>query len=130
MQRVIVIILILSSLLPYLEWGNRSAFLFQMEYEILFSGKHGKENLVHPAIIIPLAGQLLLLVAAVQKCPRKALVLTGIALLALLILFIFLIGILSKNAATIASAFPFLITSVWYIIRLKGQSGNRRLLKD
>lgn len=119
MQRLLVLALIVTSLLPYLEWGNQSAFLFEMEYEILFSGKHEKENFIHPAILIPLAGQLLLIIAAFQKIPQRKLVLPGIGLLALLILFISLIGILAKKPEIILSTLPFLTASGWYIFRTR-----------
>lgn len=117
MQRIAVIVLIITSLLPYLEWGNQSAFLFQMEYEILFSGKHGIENLVHPAIVLPLAGQVLLLISVFQKAPKIALVIPGIVLLGILILLVLLTGILSKNPRIQVSTLPFFACTGWYFLK-------------
>ena len=103
----------------YLEWGQRSAFLFQMEYEIFFSGKNAADNLLHPAIFLPLSGQLFLLFALFQKRPDRRFILTGIILLSLLVLLILLAGILARNPRTVLSTMPFIGIAAFFIFRYR-----------
>jgi len=112
MKKLLNACLLLSSCIGYLEWGKGNfAFLFQVEYELLFGSKDS-QNFLHPFVLVPLLGQLLLLVTLFQKVPARALTYTGLASLSLLILFIFLIGALTPNFRMLLSTLPFIITGI------------------
>ena len=70
MQRVINLLILLTSLLGYLEWGNgQSAFLVEVEW-LLFSGQSASaSDFAHPIIFLPLTGQVMVLIALLQKKP-------------------------------------------------------------
>ena len=100
----------------YLEWGDRSAFLFQMVPDI-FSRSRVSENISHPAILLPLAGLLLLLAYAFARRPPDWMIWAGLILPALLVLFILLIGLMSGNWRIALSTIPFVLTTVTFIVR-------------
>ena len=111
--------LLVSSLFCYLEWGNdNSAFLFQVEY-LIFTRNASAESFMHPLVITPFIGQLLILISLFITGPSPGLTLTGIVMLSILILLVLFVGILSTNLAIIASTMPFIIISVVYIIAWK-----------
>jgi hypothetical protein len=65
-------LLIITSLLGYLEWGKSNhMFLFQGEIEILSRLFVDFRSAIHPFTVFPLLGQVLLLVTLFQKQPRK-----------------------------------------------------------
>lgn len=114
--------LILCSGLGYLEWGGQnSSFLFQTEAGILLKITTDPKSVLHPFIVLPLAGQLLLLFSLFQSSPSKWLTYTGIGMLALLLLFILFIGLLGLNLPVMGSTLPFIIFSV-ITIRLHQRS--------
>lgn len=115
--RILIISLLITSLFCYLEWGNnQSAFLFQAEGEIIYKLISSPYSIIHPFILIPLAGQLILVSALLQKEPNKNLIYTGIISLTLLIGFVFIIGIGVLNFKIIFSIIPYII-SVFLTIR-------------
>lgn len=115
--RILIISLLITSLFCYLEWGNnQSAFLFQAEGEIIYKLISSPHSIIHPFILIPLAGQLILVSALLQKEPNKNLIYTGIISLTLLIGFVFIIGIGVLNFKIIFSIIPYII-SVFLTIR-------------
>ncbi len=116
MQRVVIAALFLAFLICYLEWVHHAAFIFQLEYELLFSGRARVSGFMHPAIFIPMGGQIILLVSAVQKRPRRLWVIIAIILLSLLVLLIFLAGILGMKPKMIISCLPFLSLAVYYVL--------------
>lgn len=116
MQRLLVLGLLVSFLLCYLEWGqSNSGFLFQLEYQVFAAGNKSLSSIVHPLILIPFGGQLLLLIVVFQRNPRRRLAVIGILLLSLLVLVILLVGILVFNLKIILSTLPFLLLSVYYV---------------
>lgn len=119
-QRLFNSLLILSSLAGYLEWGtdNRS-FLFQGEYEVLSNLLRNPESAIHPFTVIPLVGQILLLITLFQKKPNKMLTYIGIACLGLLLGFMFFIGITRWNFKILISTLPFLVTAVCTMLHLR-----------
>lgn len=111
MKKLLNILLILTSLIGYLEWGkDHQMFLFQMEYEIFFNRSPESDTLLHPFVLIPLLGQLLLLFTVFQKTPSKALTFIGLISLSVLLLFLFFIGATSGNMKILLSTIPFIIT--------------------
>jgi len=112
--------LILTSVIAYLEWGhNNSTFLFTAEAEVITKLFTHPAEAAHPFTLVPLIGQLLLLISLFQKQPSKALTYTGMGGLAVLLLFIFFIGIISLNIKIIASVLPFIITSILTIMHYR-----------
>lgn len=111
--KILNAILIVSSLFGYLAWGAGNAmFLFQAEAEILTKMLHDPISVIHPFTMLPMAGQILLLITLVQKTPGKALTFAGIACVGLLLGLMFLIGVLDLNLKILFSTLPFLITAV------------------
>jgi hypothetical protein len=121
MQRKLLnICLLLSSLVGYLEWGkDNSAFLGEMEYHLLSEIDGLTDGLTHPFVIIPLLGQLLLIITLFQKTPSKAFTLTGLICLSLIMVFIFIIGLMSMNMKIALSAVPFIISGIAVVYRRK-----------
>ncbi|MBX2892165.1 MAG: hypothetical protein KF734_14655 [Saprospiraceae bacterium] len=105
--------LVLTSLFGYLEWGKgNSTFLFQGEYEILTKLFNDPQSVIHPFILLPLFGQLLLLTTLFQKKPNKTLTYVGIGCIGLLLGFMFVIGILGRNYKILISTLPFIATAI------------------
>lgn len=114
------LLLIITSLFGYLEWsGNQRMFLFEAEAEIFSKLLIDPVSVLHPFTILPLLGQLLLVFTLFQKTPSKLLTYSSIAGIGLLLLFMFLIGIISMNYKIILSTVPFLTIAVITIIQLR-----------
>jgi hypothetical protein len=106
--------LLLSSLIGYLEWGtDQRCFLFQVECTVFF--QKSADSLSHPFILLPLIGQILLLVTLFQKTPSRTLTLAGLACLSLIMLFLLVIGIMSAKLLIAASALPFILTGIFVL---------------
>ncbi|HRG00439.1 MAG: hypothetical protein U0W65_02325 [Bacteroidia bacterium] len=113
-------LLIITSLLGYLEWGgNNHILLFQAEAEIFSKLLYDPQSVIHPLILMPLAGQVLLLITLFQKTPNKRLTYIAIGSLGLLLGFMLFIGLIDLNLKIIISTIPFLTVSVYTILQLK-----------
>lgn len=116
-RKILNLLLIVTSLIGYLEWGtDRKMFLFQGEWEVLARLLQDPVGVAHPFTLMPLFGQILLLITLFQKQPGRILTFVGLACLSLLLLFMFLIGVLSVNFKILLSTIPFIITGVLVII--------------
>lgn len=105
--------LIITSLIGYLEWGTDShMFLFQGEGEILAKLISDPLSVAHPFTLLPLFGQIILLITLFQKKPGRVMTFIGVASLGLLLGFILVIGIISLNYKIFLSTLPFVITAV------------------
>ncbi len=114
--KLLNIALILSSLLGYLEWGtDRSMFLAQGEWEILQKLIGNPGSVLHPMVLLPLAGQLLLLSTLFQKQVGKIRTYIGLGAIAVLFIFILAIGVLGMNVKIALSTLPFLITATMIV---------------
>jgi len=112
-------LLILTSLIGFLQWGKDShLFLFQAEAEIIGKLFTDPTSVLHPFTVLPLGGQIILLITVFQKNPSKVLTLIGLSGLALLLLFMLLVGILSVNFKIIISTLPFVIVAILSIRHL------------
>jgi hypothetical protein len=118
MKKGYAIGLLLSFLICYLEWGHNSSFIAEEEYNF-FVHHVTLSSLVHPFILLPAIGQLLLLYSVFPKDPNPKLILTGMILLGLLAWFIFIISILSLNPKMLICSLPFTVISVLFIRRYK-----------
>lgn len=108
---------IITSLFGYLEWGadNRS-FLFQAEGEIFVKLLNDPESVMHPFTLLPLSGQILLLITLFQKTPGKIITYIALACIGLLLAFMFVISLISWNVKILISTLPFLITAFLAIL--------------
>jgi len=113
LQRLIYIALALTPLVCFMAWGGgQSAFLFEAEYQLFFRQKGSAETFTHPLVLLPLAGQLLLLFSASQKKPSRRLAVLGQLLLSPLVALILLAGILSLHMKMVLSTLPFIVSSI------------------
>jgi heme A synthase len=108
--------LLLSFLICYLEWGqDMSGFLFQMEYDLFADASNSISSFLHPLILLPFIGQVVLLVSMFLRKPHRKLTLVVIAFLGVLVFMVLLVGVLSLNFKIIISAFPFVLISAYYV---------------
>ena len=118
--KILIFLLIATSLICYLEWGvGNKSFLFGVEYEVFKQIFTGQKLLSHPFILLPLLGQILLLITLFQKKPNKILIYIGIACLGLLSALILLVGILAVNYKILISVLPFFATTIITIVYLQ-----------
>lgn len=102
------LIVLFTSLIGYLEWGGgNKAFLFQSEYDVLSTLFTAPGEIIHPFIILPLLGQILLIVGAIKSKPSRLLTYIGIGCLSVLFLLILFIGIIGPEFKTLISTLPF-----------------------
>lgn len=121
-------LLILTSLIGYLEWGeSQHMFFFQSEIQIISELFSDPQKVIHPFTILPLLGQIILIVTLFQKTPNKWLTIVGMACIAILLFFVLLIGVLSLNAAIFFSAMPFTILCflVLKVLFSKNRNGSK-----
>ncbi len=112
-EKKLILLLLVTSLLGYMEWGgNNHIFLAQAEVEAFERLFTEPLSVLHPLIILPFAGQVLLIINLLIKQPRKAFTYIGTACLSLLLGFMFIIGVTSLHFKIIISTLPFLITAV------------------
>ena len=109
-------LLIISSLFGYLEWGKgQKTFLFQIEAELFSKIFKDPLSVIHPFVILPLLGQILLIITLFQKSPGKILTYVGIGGLGILMALVFLVGCLNFNLKILSSAVPFMILGYFTI---------------
>ncbi|WP_343632802.1 hypothetical protein [Fluviicola sp.] len=119
-SKILNFLLIVTSLVGYLEWsGNSSSFLFQAEAEIFSKLVADPQAVLHPFTIIPFLGQVLLVFTLFQKKPSKILTYAGILALGFLMVFMLVIGLFSMNWKIIVSTIPFLVVAVVTIIHIR-----------
>jgi cobalamin biosynthesis protein CobD/CbiB len=126
--KTLLILLILSSFTGYLEWGKgNSAFLYQAEYEVLNKLFTDPRAAAHPFTLIPLLGQILLLISLVQKSPKRILIYTGTSCIGILLTLMFFIGILSLNFKIILSTLPFIVLAILTLRQLRKKERKDQL---
>ena len=74
-------------------------------------------SVLHPFTVLPMLGQVLLLLTLFQKTPGRWLTYIGMGLLSLIMLIILLIGLLGMNWKMILSTVPFLVFAVLVIVK-------------
>ncbi len=117
-NKVLNLLLLLTSLFGYLEWGGGShLFLFEAEGEVLGKLFTDPLSVIHPFTLLPMVGQVLLLVTLFQPQPSKLLTYLSIASLGLLLGFMCFVGLLSHNYLITFSTLPFIVVAaftIWY----------------
>ena len=112
-QKLLNLSLILTSLIGYLEWGRgQSVLLLQAEAEMLSRALTDPAAVIHPLTLLPVLGQLALIVTFFEQIPGKALTYAGIAGIGILFALMFLIGVIDLNVRILASTLPFLSLAV------------------
>ncbi|NNF33761.1 MAG: hypothetical protein HKN68_06615 [Saprospiraceae bacterium] len=118
--KILNFLVIISSLLPYLEWaGGNSGFLFQLEAEVIRKLFTSPLDAIHPFTLIPLLGQVMLCTTLLGSKVSKKTTYAAIAFLALLILLISFIGLMNENIKVLISTFPFIAFSIWSVLAHK-----------
>jgi len=108
--KILTSLLIVSSLFGYLEWGqNNHMLLFQAEAEIITKLFTDPLSALHPFTVLPLLGQVLLLITLFQKRQSKILTYIGIGGIGILLALMFLIGCMELNFKILFSTIPFLV---------------------
>jgi len=111
--KILNTLLVLSSLIGYLEWsGNNHLFIVEAEREIILKLFTDTNSVIHPLIIIPIGGQILLVLTLFQKKANKIMTYISIAMLGCLLYLMLFIGIFSFNYKIIISTLPFLFISI------------------
>jgi hypothetical protein len=127
--KILNILLIITSLLGYLEWsGDSHSFLFQAEAEVFTKLFTNPASVLHPFTILPLLGQILLLITVFQKVPSKRLTYWGIGCLGLLLGFMFIIGLISQHFKIVLSTIPFFIIAFLVIRNFKSLMSKDKYL--
>ncbi|NOS90715.1 MAG: hypothetical protein HOP30_02225 [Cyclobacteriaceae bacterium] len=106
-------LVIFASLVGYLEWGkDNHQFLAQAELEVISKLLTDPLSVWHPFTLLPMAGQIILIITLFQSSPSRRLTTIGIACLGILIVFMFLIGLLGMHFKIIASTLPFVVLAI------------------
>ena len=109
-------LLLITSLIGYLEWsGKNQIFLYQAENEVLQKLFTNPISIIHPFTILPILGQLSLIVTIFQTEPNKKLIYFSILALGILLVFMFIVGIMALNYKIIISTIPFILVSFFTI---------------
>jgi cobalamin biosynthesis protein CobD/CbiB len=125
--KILNALLILTSLMGYLEWGkDKHAFLFQVEGQILLRLINEPVAVAHPFTVLPMIGQLILLTTLFQKNPGKLLTFMGMAGIGILLTFMFIIGLISLNVKILLSTVPFLVIAFLTIRLLKTEASKTK----
>lgn len=115
--KILNFLAILTSLFGFLQWGKgNSMFLFQAEAEVISKLFISPVDVIHPLTILPLIGQVLLLVTIFQKEPSKIITLIGVCALGVLLGLMFVIGLIDLDIKALVSTIPFFIT-VFFVLR-------------
>ncbi|MCH2199640.1 MAG: hypothetical protein MK081_12745 [Flavobacteriales bacterium] len=116
MKIALNLLLVLSSFIGYLEWGDgNSQLLIQMEGEILRELTSDPASILHPLIILPMIGQGVLLFTLRQTQPNKWLTLLGIVCIGALMVIILIAGIAGQRGMIILSTVLFLTIAIFTI---------------
>lgn len=116
MKKLFNFLLLISSFFGYLEWPpDNHGFIFQLEADIMCKAYADIISVAHPVIILPFAGQLLLLITLFQASPRRWLTLLGMLCTGIPLLLFLLIGLLEANTRMIASTLPFILISLFVL---------------
>ena len=126
-KKILNLLLILTSFIGYLEWGaSNSMFLIQGEIDVINKLFVDPLSVAHPFTFLPLIGQLLLVISLFQKRPNRLLSFFGIGGIAVLLVFMFAIGIISENFKILGSTLPFIGLSI-YAIRIWRKQSKENL---
>lgn len=108
MKKIWNILLLLSFLMGYLEWGkDQHLFIFQAIQELYAKAKLNPIAVLHPLTLLPFIGMLIFLFTLFQKTPSRINTFAGAIGMSSIMLMILLIGILGPNFKMLLSVLPF-----------------------
>jgi hypothetical protein len=111
--KLLNLVLVVTSLIGYLEWGkDNKSFLIEAVFELLKKMLIDPISAVHPFTLIPLFGQILILITLFQKAPNRKLTYLAISCIGLLLVFMFFIGIIGLNLKILVSTVPFIVVAL------------------
>ena len=90
-------------------------FIFQGEADIFSKITSDPGAFFHPFILVPLCGQIMLLVTIFQKKPGRVLSLAGLACLSSIMIFLLFIGSITSSIKIAGSTIPFLVTGIFVL---------------
>ena len=76
-------------------------------------------SIIHPLILLPLIGQILLVITLFQKNPKRLFIYLGAGTIGLLIVMVLLAGIMGRNFNILISTIPFLLIAGILVRTLK-----------
>lgn len=118
-RRILLTLLLLSTLLGFLEWGENQKFIFEIEADIIGQIFNDPMSLLHPLIVLPFLGQILLIIQIIKKNWHKVLLYSSIAGMAIFFLTLLVVGIVSKNFKIAFSTLPFMFLTVMVIVNYR-----------
>ena len=126
MQKLAIFCLFASFLFCYLEWADQSAFVYEVAYMLLFEKSEKASAFSHPLVLLPFLGQLLVLISLFMPKPKKWMVITGMAMMGLLVVMLLLVSLLGRNWKIFLATMPFLVSAVWCVkgFRRKREGGE------
>lgn len=126
-QKILTLLLLCSFQFLYVEWaGDNRLFMFQLIGSIVGNIPSDPFMLLHPAILIPLAGMIMLLITLFRRGSAKWLTLIGLACLGLLVAFLLFIAVVDMNVRMLLSQLPFIVMGVWIVVNERARSRRRR----
>jgi hypothetical protein len=127
MKKLLNFLLLISSFFGYLEWPpDNHGFIFELEADLFRIASNNIMSVAHPFILLPFAGQLLLLITLFQSPPRRWLTVTGMLCTGILLLLFLLVGLLKANIWMVASTLPFILIS-FFVLKFHFQRKSRFL---
>ena len=94
-------------------WGkDQHAFLFEVEADLFIKMKNSAASFLHPFILVPLIGQIILLYTLFQRKPGRILSFIALGCLSTLMVMILFVGVITTNVRIAGSAIPFLVTGI------------------
>ena len=105
-------------------------FLIQGEIEIISKLFTDPTSVLHPFILLPLIGQVLLAVTLFQKSPGRIMTYLGLAGIGILLLLMFFIGVMELHFKILLSVLPFLVTGYFTIRHHQSIRSNEKQLVD
>ncbi|NUM30954.1 MAG: hypothetical protein HUU47_01365 [Bacteroidetes bacterium] len=107
--KLYLVFALFASLVGYLEWGNNNAFIYEIEFLFFSKIFTNPISVIHPFTVIPLIGQILLIILIFKNKPNKPLTIIALTSIAILFLMILLTGILSQNLKIVISVVPYFV---------------------
>jgi len=112
--------LVVTFLIGYMEWGkDQKMFIFEAFADIIQKAVADPVTFLHPFILFPLAGFVGILYTLFQNKPSRTLTFLSIGGMALIMVFIFLIGVFTGNIKMIIYNLPFLVLLVVVVRALR-----------
>jgi hypothetical protein len=126
LRRILHPVLVLTSLVGYLEWGQgQQTFLFSVEYDVLITMFHNPTSILHPFVILPLFGHIILIATSFQRNPPRLYTYVGMGCISVLLFMMFFVGCLSMNIKIILSTMPFLLTCGFALFILRAPTSDQ-----